>query len=103
MCANIASDTRKELFLIYHDTITATATAKYFTFEDETAKLSGSCMLDGAVTSFNEPVISALSNGAASIFIDAVKGAGMQTEIVYCKNAELVSLYLPLTIGIKID
>jgi hypothetical protein len=50
-------------------------------------------MLDGAVTSFNEPVISAFSNGAASIFIDAVKGAGMQTEIIYCKNAELVSLF----------
>lgn len=93
MCADLISDVRRELFLIYHDTINATAFAKYFTFNGEEANLSGSCALDGGVTAFNEPQFSLLSNGASAVFIDALKGAGMQTEIVYCDKKELKSLF----------
>jgi hypothetical protein len=93
MCADLISDVRRELFLIYHDTINATAFAKYFAFNGEEAALSGSCALDGGVISFNEPQFSLLSNGASAVFIDALKGAGMQTEIVYCDKKELKSLF----------
>ena len=93
MCADMVADGRKELFLIYHDTILATATAKYFSFEEDKVKLSGTCALDGSVNSFNEPIFTALQNGVSAVFIDAVKGTGMQTELVYCNNSNLVSRF----------
>ncbi|MBQ7107659.1 MAG: hypothetical protein IJN95_01055 [Clostridia bacterium] len=93
MCADLVSDVRRELFLIHHDTINATASAKYFTFDGEAANLAGSCMLDGGVASFNEPQLSLISNGSSAVFIDALKGAGMQTEIVYIDKKELKSLF----------
>ncbi len=91
LCSDMVADGRKELFLVYHDTITATATAKCFSFEGEEVKLSSSCALDGTVNSFNEPVFALLSNGVSAIYLDAVKGVGMQTEVVYFNKGNLVA------------
>jgi len=91
MCCDIIGDVKKELFLVYHDTVNAAAMAKYFSFEGDEVKQSDSCTLDGTVVSFNEPVFGKLSNGVTAIYIDALKGAGMQTEIVYCDKGKLVA------------
>ena len=91
MCCDMFADGRKELFLVYHDTMSATATAKCFSFEEDEVRLSSSCALDGSVVSFNEPVFAPLSNGVSAVYLDAVKGVGMQTEIVYFKNGVLVA------------
>lgn len=97
MCCDLFGDGRKELFLIHHDTITATAMAKYFSFNEDEVKASGSCAIDGSVLSYHEPVFTKLPNGTAAIHIDAVKGAGMQTEIIYCKDGTLLpAFYNPL-------
>lgn len=91
MCADMVADGRKELFLVYHDTIQATATAKCFSFEGDRVKLSSSCSLDGSVVSFSEPVFTHLPNGASAVYLDAVKGAGMQTELIYFERTNLVA------------
>lgn len=97
MCVDMVADGRKELFLVYHDTISATAIAKCFSFEEDTVKLSSSCSLDGSVVSFNEPVFTHLSSGTSAIYLDAVKGSGMQTEIVYFENGNLVAPFYNVT------
>ena len=91
MCCDFMGDGREELFLIYHNSSTAKAYARYFTFEGNDIIKAGSCEIDGTVTSFNEPVLSTLSNGIPAVYIDAVKGTGMQTEIVYVKKGNLVA------------
>lgn len=93
MCCDLVGDGRKELFLIYHDTILANATAKYFSFEMDGVKQSDNCNIDGAVVSFNEPIFSSMPNGVSAIYLDAIKGVGMQTEIIYCNNGKLVSAF----------
>ena len=97
LCCDMFSDGRKELFLIYHDTISATATAKCFSFEEDKVKLSSSCALDGTITSFNEPVFTSFVNGVSAIYLDAVKGAGMQTEIIYFSGNNLVAPFYNAT------
>ena len=89
LCSDMVSDGRKELFLIYHDIISATAVAKCFSLEGDQIKLSSSCNLDGSVVSFNEPVFTHLSNGVSAVYLDAIKGSGMQTEIVYFEKDNL--------------
>lgn len=91
MCCDMLGDGRKELFLIYHDTVTATALAKYYSFEGDEVNQSDTCSIDGTVVSYSEPVFGAMPNGVSAIFVDAVKGAGMQTEIIYCNKGKLVA------------
>lgn len=99
LCCDMVADGRKELFLVYHDIISATATAKCFSFESDQIKLSSSCMLDGSVNSFNEPVFAPLQNSVSAVYLDAVKGAGMQTEIVYFSGGKLVAPFYKATSG----
>ncbi|MBQ3088544.1 MAG: hypothetical protein IJC36_02800 [Clostridia bacterium] len=99
MCCDLIGNNRKELFLLYHDTVNITASAKYFSFEGDKVKTSSSCVIDGTATSFNEPTFVVLPNKIPAIHIDAVKGAGMQTEIVYCQNGKLVSAFYKPTIA----
>lgn len=99
ICCDLINNDQKELFLIYHDTINATATAKYFSFEGSEVKHSGMCNIDGTVTSFNEPAFVNLPNGLPAIHIDAIKGIGMQTEIIYYQKGKLFSAFSnPLSI-----
>jgi hypothetical protein len=98
MCCDLFGDGKKELFLIHHDTLTATAVAKCFSLEGDEIKKTSSCTIDGTVLSFNEPVFTKLPDGTPSIHVDATKGAGMQTEIIYYQNGTLLSAFHnPLT------
>lgn len=93
MCCDLIGNNRKELFVLYHDTINAVASAKFFSFEGKEVKKSSSCSIDGTVTSYNEPVFTVLPDNTPAIHIDAIKGVGMQTEIIYCKKGELFSAF----------
>lgn len=88
ICCDLMGDGRDELFVINHDVDNAVASARFFAFDKGNISQVGSCNIDGAVTSFNEPTLNMLSSGTPAIFIDAFKGTGMQTEIVYYKDKE---------------
>lgn len=93
MCCDMVGDGRKELFMIYHDTVSATALAKYYSFGADKVNQSDSCPIDGTVVSYNEPVFGSMPNGTSAIYVDAVKGAGMQTEIIYCNKGKLMASF----------
>ena len=97
LCCDLSGDGRKEIFVLNHDTDNALAKAKYFAFEGEKVSKISTCDIDGAVASFNEPVFGALTTGTPAIYVDAAKGTGMQTEILFIKDGELTSpMYLAL-------
>ena len=91
LCCDLTGDGRKEVFVLSHDTDSAVAKAKYFAFDgDKVAKIS-TCDIDGSVAGYSEPLLGALTTGTPAIYIDAVKGTGMQTEILFIKDNELAA------------
>lgn len=97
ICCDLRESGQNDLLILNHNTAAASASVKLYTFGEDGVRESGSCLLDGTVTSFSEPVLSKLSGGRPAIFIDAVKGNGMQTEIVCYQDGSLVA---PLYSGI---
>lgn len=91
ICCDLMGDGQNGLFLLEHTVSQAIAVTKYYTFAAEGVRESGRCALDGAVSSFSDLVLSELINGTKAVFIDSVKGAGMQTEIVFFKDGALVA------------
>lgn len=89
VCIDMDKNSVLDLFVISHNSSEGTAGAKLFAFDDNKAVSKGSCLIDGRVTEFYTPVPSKLNDGSAAVFIDAVKGSGTQTEIVYYKNNTL--------------
>ncbi len=76
----------KGLFVLSHNMSEGAASAKLYGFDGEKAVDKGSCLLDGQVTSFYPPVVSKLTSGETAIFLDAAKGTGTQTEVLFFKN-----------------
>lgn len=92
LCCDITNDQKKELFLLNHNTSAEKASlAKYFAFENDTVREAGSCLIDSSVTSYNSPTVNNLPNGQPAIFVDGVKGVGMQTEIIFYKDGQLIA------------
>ena len=89
LCCDLSGDGRKEIFVLNHDTDNAVAKAKYFAFEGKEVVKISTCDIDGAVASYNEPIFSALTTGTPAIYVDAIKGTGMQTEVLFIKDGEL--------------
>lgn len=84
---DINNDSTTEIITVYLNTVEESSMAKTFVLDKNGVTDRGSCMLDGTVSSYNEPVVSKLSTGQTAIYIDAAKGtAGMITEIIYWKN-----------------
>lgn len=91
VCCDLIGNAKSGLFLLEHNTTQATAVAKYYTFETEGVQETGRCVVDGAVASFSDLALGKLTNGTTAIFIDSVKGTGMQTEIVFFRGDTLVA------------
>ncbi|MEE1197961.1 MAG: hypothetical protein U0K54_02305 [Acutalibacteraceae bacterium] len=89
MCQDIDGDKRNDLFLTHIDTVNQQATAKFIRINDKGAAEINTCPLDGLVTSHLQPVVSKLMGGEMAIYIDAVKGDGMITEVLGLKNGKL--------------
>ena len=89
ICFDVAQWEKKALFVLSHNMSEGVASAKLYGFDGEKAVDKGSCLLDGQVTSFYPPVVSKLSSGETAIFLDAAKGTGTQTEVVFIKNGVL--------------
>ena len=89
ICCDMDESGRDKLFVLSHNIAEGTAAAKLYAFEKEKVVAGGSCLIDGNVSSFYEPIVTRLSNGKPAVFVDAVKGTGTQTEIFFIKEKTL--------------
>ena len=89
MCQDIDGDKRNDLFLTHIDTANQQATAKFIRINEKGSAEINTCQLDGLVTSHLQPVVSKLMGGEMAIYIDAVKGDGMITEVLGLKKGKL--------------
>lgn len=89
ICCDLDESGTDKLFVLSHNTAEGTAAAKLYGLENEKVVAGGSCLIDGNVSSFYEPIVTKLTNGKPAVFVDAVKGAGTQTEIFFVKDGAL--------------
>lgn len=88
---DLDDDDRYEIFLINADIGGVGNTASLFALTDSGITQISSCALDSASKTFNEPVISSLSNGKPAIYIDEIKGVGAVTEVIFLEKGILVN------------
>ena len=113
MCDDFNADGRDDLFLVYLNSKEQASTAKMFTLAHDTVTEMGNCRLDGSVTGYYAPVLSTISTGQPAIYLDAVKGSGLITEILTVENnvmrnalinengAQTVSTYRNSTVSVR--
>ncbi len=89
ICQDIDGDKKSDLFLSYIDSANRTATAKLISLNDTGVAVKGSCALEGAVTSHLAPIVAKMVGGETAIYIDAVQGDGMITEILGVNDGEM--------------
>ncbi len=87
---DLDDDDRYEIFIINAD-IGAGNTASLFALTDNGITQISACALDSASKTFNEPVISTLSNGKPAVYIDEIKGVGAVTEVIFLEKGSLVN------------
>ncbi len=97
LCADITADGGDDLVIIHLNTTEKNAGAKVFSLSEEGILECGSVPLDPNVTSYLSPVVSVLSDGTPALYVDALKGDGILTEIVWFKDEVLTGIYNPDT------
>lgn len=97
MVADLTSDKTDDLVVIYLNTTEKVASAKLLSLSDTGITEAGITTLDGGVSSYFDPVLSSLTDGTPALYIDAVKGSGMLTEIIWYKDSALHGIYNPDT------
>lgn len=90
---DIDDDKKEELFVINLNSTEKIATAKAISINQSGVEEKGVANLDGSVSSYYSPVVSSLSDGRPAVYIDAVKGSGSLTEIVWFEDGGLKSIY----------
>lgn len=93
ICADMTNDGVKDLTVVYLNSTEKTAFAKVFSLANHNIAEVGKVELDGGITSYQDPVMSSLSNKTPALYIDAVKGSGMLTEILWFESGVLKTLY----------
>ncbi len=86
---DLDSDGVSGLFIADLNATDKTAVAKLMQVQEGNIVQKGSCSLDGNVTSYYRPQLTRLESGRPAVYIDAVKGTGMITEVVYYDNGVL--------------
>lgn len=92
-CVDLNSDKVEELAIIHLNSTEKTASARVFAFNESGINEIGSAVLDGGVSSYSAPVLSTLKDSTPALYIDAVKGSGMLTEVIWFDDGKLQSLY----------
>ena len=82
-----------DIVAVHLDKEAGTSTASLLSLTEQGFTKNSSCMLDGNVTSYYEPVISSLADGTPAIFIDAAKSTGMITEVLCISDGALTSIF----------
>ena len=93
ICADLTGDTVNDISVFYLNSSEKTASAKLFSLTSVGINEVGSIKLDGGVSSYYTPVLSKLSDGTSAIYIDAIKGTGTLTEIIWYKDGQLHGIY----------
>ena len=86
---DLDSDGVSGLFIADLNSADKTAVAKLMQVDEGNIVQAGSCPLDGNVTSYFAPKLTKLESGRPAVYIDAVKGTGMLTEVIYYDNGVL--------------
>lgn len=86
-----------EIVAVYLDTENKTSTATLLALGEKGFSEHSSCKLDPGVTSYFTPVLSKFTDGRQALFIDAVKGTGMITEVLSIDNDGNLYSALPHT------
>ncbi len=97
LCADLNGEGTEDLVVIHNNTTEKTAGAKVFSLSKEGILELGSVALDGGITSYLSPVVSTLVDGTPALYIDALKGSGIITEIVWFKEGSLNGVFDPST------
>lgn len=95
--ADLTADKTDDLVVIHLNTSEKMSSAKLLSLSSKGITEAGITALDGGVTSYGEPVLSTLADGTPALYIDAVKGSGMLTEIIWYKDETLHGIYNPDT------
>ncbi len=82
---------KNEIFIVKTATAQNSNTALIFALTDKGITEISSCELDSTSKTFNEPIISTLSNGKPAVYIDEIKGAGAVTEVLFFEKDVLVN------------
>ena len=91
--ADLTGDQKDDLIIIYLNSSEKQASAKLISLSDQGINETGSVPLDGGVSSYSNPVVSQLSSGQTALYIDAVKGNGTLTEIIWFEDGTLHGIY----------
>ncbi len=97
LCSSLKSSGNDELIVINLNTTEKTSSIKVLTLSQNGIAETGTAMLDGGVTSYSAPIVSKLSDGRPALYLDAIKGTGTLTEIVWFEGATLKSTYNAVT------
>ncbi len=92
-CDSLNTDDKDELIVIDLNTTDKTSEVKILALSESGITEIGSALLDGGVTSYSAPIVSKLSDGRKALYIDAIKGTGTLTEIVWFEKNILCSTY----------
>lgn len=92
-CVDLNSDRVDDLAIIHLNSTEKAASARVFAFNDNGINEIGAVGLDGGVSSYSDPVLSTLKDSTPALYIDAVKGSGMLTEVIWFEDDKLQSLY----------
>ncbi len=92
LCGNLTGDDKNELIVLGINSTDKSTFAKVFSLSEKSIFELGAVQLDGGITSFYTPVLSKLSNSKPAVYVDAVKGLGVITEILWFENETLKHL-----------
>ncbi|MBR4973015.1 MAG: VCBS repeat-containing protein [Clostridia bacterium] len=87
---DLDDDDKYEILLINAD-IGSGNTASLFALTDNGITQISACALDSTSKTFDEPIISTLSNGKPAVYIDEIKGVGAVTEVIFLEKGSLVN------------
>ncbi len=91
---DLNSDNEKEIFILNLDAASLSSTAKLYTFNQNGITEEGNCKLDGTISSYYTPIETTLANNQPAIFVDAIKGKGLITEVVFIKDGKLFAPFI---------
>ncbi len=93
LCAELSGEGGDDLVVIHLSTTEKTAGAKVFSLSKEGIAEMGSVPLDGGVSAYLSPTLSTLSDGTPALYIDALKGGGILTEVIWFSNGALTGIF----------
>ncbi len=95
ICTDLNLDGIDDMAVIYLNSSEKSASAKVFSMSSSGITEVGSTPLDGGVSSYSSVIAATLADGTPAIYIDAVKGTGMITEIIWFDEGSLKGIFDP--------